>query len=62
MEEGKIVVTLPTLSESRAGLAKELEHLPDLTKAIRNPVLYPVEFTPALARLHEETERKLIKS
>jgi nicotinate phosphoribosyltransferase len=62
MEEGKIVVTLPTLSESRAGLAKELEHLPDLTKAIRNPVLYPVEFSPALARLLEETERKLIKS
>lgn len=62
MEEGKIVVTLPTLSESRAGLATELEHLPDLTKAIRNPLLYPVEFTPALARLLEETERKLIKS
>ena len=62
MEEGKIVVTLPSLSESRAGLATELEHLPDLTKAIRNPVLYPVEFTPALARLLEETERKLIKS
>ena len=62
MEEGKIVVTLPTLSESRAGLAKELEHLSELTKAIRNPVLYPVEFSPALARLREETERKLIKS
>jgi nicotinate phosphoribosyltransferase len=61
MEEGRIVVTLPTLSESRAGLAKELEHLPDLTKAIRNPVPYPVEFSPALARLREETERKLIK-
>ena len=59
MEEGRIVVTLPTLSESRVGLAKELEHLPDLTKAIRNPVLYSVEFSPALARLREETERKL---
>ena len=61
MEEGRIVVTLPTLSESRAGLAKELEHLPDSTKAIRKPVLYPVEFSPALARLREETERKLLK-
>jgi nicotinate phosphoribosyltransferase len=62
MKNGTIVVTLPTLAESRAGLAKELGHLPDLTKAIRNPVLYPVEFSPALLRLREETERKLIDS
>ena len=62
MEEGKVAVTLPTLSESRTGLAKELERLPDLTNPIRNPVLYPVEFSPALARMLEETERKLIKS
>jgi nicotinate phosphoribosyltransferase len=60
MKDGKIVVTLPTLAESRAGLAKELGHLPDSTKAIRNPVLYPVEFSPALLRLREETERNLI--
>jgi nicotinate phosphoribosyltransferase len=58
MKDGKIVVTLPTLAESRAGLAKELGHLPDLTKAIRNPVLYRVEFSPALLQLREETERK----
>jgi nicotinate phosphoribosyltransferase len=62
MKSGKIVATLPTLAESRAGLAKELGHLSDLTKAIRNPVLYRVEFSPALVRLREETERKLINS
>ncbi len=62
MKNGTIVVTLPTLAESRAGLAKELGHLPHLTKAIRSPVLYPVEFSPALLRLREETERKLIDS
>ena len=61
MKSGKIVAALPSLAESRAGLAKELGHLSDLIKAIRNPVLYPVEFSPALVRLREETERKLIK-
>lgn len=61
MEGGKIVGTLPTLAQNRAGLAKELGHLSDLTKAIRNPVLHPVKFSPALVRLREETERKLIK-
>jgi nicotinate phosphoribosyltransferase len=62
MKGGKIVVTLPTLAESRARLAKELAHLTDATKAIRNPVLYPVEFSPALLRLRDETERKLINT
>ena len=62
MKDGKILVTLPALAESRAGLAKELRHLPDLTKAIRDPVRYPVEFSPALLRLREETERNLINT
>jgi nicotinate phosphoribosyltransferase len=61
MENGKIVITLPALTQSRAGLAKELGHLPDSTKAIRKPVLYTVEFSPALVQLREETERTLIK-
>ena len=61
MEGGKIVGTLPTLAQSRAGLAEELGRLADLTKAIRDPVLYPIEFSPELVRLREETERKLIK-
>ena len=60
MESGKIAITLPTLPQSRALLAKELGELPDSTKAIRNPVLYSVEFSPKLVRLREETERKLL--
>lgn len=60
MESGKIAVTLPTLAQSRALLAKELGELPDSTKAIRNPVLYSVEFSPKLVRLRDETERKLL--
>jgi nicotinate phosphoribosyltransferase len=60
MESGKIAVQLPTLAQSRALLAKELGELPDSTKAIRNPVLYSVEFSPKLVRLREETERKLL--
>jgi hypothetical protein len=51
MEGGKIVGTLPTLAQSRAGLAEELGHLSDFAKAIRNPVLYPDKFSPALVRL-----------
>lgn len=58
---GKSDGTVATLAQSRAALAKELGHLSDLTKAIRNPVLYPVEFSPALLRLRNETERKLYK-
>jgi nicotinate phosphoribosyltransferase len=61
MEGGKIVVTLPTLAQSRSFVAKELAQLADSTKAIRNPVHYSVEFSPKLVWLREETERKLIK-
>jgi hypothetical protein len=57
-KDRKTVRSLPTLAQSRAGLANELGHLSDLTTAIRNPVLYPDEFSPALVRLREETERK----
>ena len=41
----------PYTSAEPSRLAKELGHLSDLTKAIRNPVLYPVEFSPALRPL-----------
>jgi nicotinate phosphoribosyltransferase len=62
MESGKITVTLPTLAQSQSILAKELGHLPDETKTIRNPVHYGVEFTPRLIFLREEIERKLVES
>jgi nicotinate phosphoribosyltransferase len=62
MESGKITVTLPTLAQSQSILAKELGHLPDETKTIRNPVPYGVEFTPRLIFLREEIERKLVES
>lgn len=58
MESGKIVGTLPTLAQSRSHLARELEKLDGATKAIRDPVQYPVEFTPALRRLREKNESR----
>ncbi len=58
MESGKIVGTLPTLAQSRSHLTRELETLDGATKAIRDPVRYPVEFTPALRRLREEIESR----
>lgn len=61
MESGKIVVTLPSLAQSRSRLTRELGELDGATKAIRDPVQYPVEFTPKLLRLREEIERKPIK-
>jgi nicotinate phosphoribosyltransferase len=57
MESGKIVGTLPTLAQSRSRLTRELEKLDGATKAIRDPVPYPVEFTPKLLRLREEIEQ-----
>ena len=61
MESGKIVVTLPSLAQSRSRLTRELGELDGATKAIRDPVQYPVEFTPKLLRLREEIGRKPIK-
>jgi hypothetical protein len=40
--------------QSRAGLAEELGYLAYLIKAIRDPVLYPVEFSPELDRLRKD--------
>jgi nicotinate phosphoribosyltransferase len=62
MESGKIVITLPTLAQSRSRLARELEELDGATKAIRDPVQYPVEFTPKLLRLRQEIEQNSIDS
>jgi nicotinate phosphoribosyltransferase len=61
METGKIVVTLPTLAQSRSRLRRELGELDGATKAVRDPVQYSVEFTPKLLRLREEIERKPMK-
>jgi hypothetical protein len=52
---------LPSLAQSRSRLTRELRELDGATKAIRDPVQYPVEFTPKLLRLHEEIGRKPIK-
>ena len=57
MESGKIVGALPTLAQSRSRLTRELEKLDGATKAIRDPVPYPVVFTPKLLRLREEIEQ-----
>ena len=57
MESGKAIVPLPTLEDSRKTFLEEFAQLAPSTKAIRNPVHYPIEFSPRLQTLREEVER-----
>lgn len=59
MEHGKVLPPQPTLDDSRTTLLQEFACLPDSIKAIRNPSSYPVEFTPGLRALLEQTEREI---
>jgi len=57
MESGKAIVPLPTLEDSRKTFREEFAQLAPSTQAIRNPVHYPIEFSPRLQTLREEVER-----
>ena len=59
MEHGKVLSPQPTLDDSRTTLLQEFACLPDSVKAIRNPSPYPVEFTPGLRDLLEQTGREI---
>lgn len=58
MESGKAIVPRPTLEDSRKTFREEFARLAPSTKAIRNPVHYPIEFSPRLQTLREEVERR----
>jgi len=59
MERGAITAPLPSLQSIRATFLDEFARLPDSIKAIRNPPIYPVEFTPQLQTLRLEIEKKV---
>jgi nicotinate phosphoribosyltransferase len=59
MTNGKGAAPL-SLEDCREAFREEFARLPDPVKAIRRPVNYPVEFTPRLVALRQETERKLL--
>jgi nicotinate phosphoribosyltransferase len=59
MEHGKVLPPQPTLEESRKTFLEEFACLADPFKAIRDPSPYPVEFTPTLRALLEQTERAI---
>jgi hypothetical protein len=62
MDRGKVVPPQPTLDDSRTTLRQEFASLPESAKAIRNPISYPVEFTPKLSALLEKIEQEIAHS
>jgi nicotinate phosphoribosyltransferase len=61
MEKGAIIAPLSSLESSRATFHDEFAHLPHSVKSIRNPAIYPVEFTPQLKALREKIEEKITR-
>jgi nicotinate phosphoribosyltransferase len=59
MRDGRLCRAEPTLAESRELFAEEFASLPPEVKAIQNPKLYPVEFSPKLTALRGELSKKL---
>jgi len=59
MERGAITEALPSLESIRKTFLDEFARLPDAIKAIRNPAVYPVEFTARLQTLRLEIEKKV---
>ena len=62
MQDGRITRPLPTLEASRETFREEFSRLPKPTKAIRDPVLYPVELSARLSELRQELERQVRRS
>lgn len=62
MRDGKTIAHGPSLAESREILAAEFAALPRNTKAIRNPSDYPVNLSPKLKTLRDETVDRLARS
>lgn len=62
MEQGKSLGAYPTLKEIRDRFAAEFSRLDESCKAIRDPAPYPVELSPRLKQLHEETSRRVTQT
>lgn len=62
MEDGKTLGAYPSLNDIRARFLAEFEQLDEMVKAIRDPAAYPVEISPRLMRLNEETSRRITQA
>jgi hypothetical protein len=62
MERGAVTGSLPSLESIRTTFLEEFARLPDAIKAIRNPAIYPVEFSERLQTLRLAIERKISRT
>jgi len=62
MQGGRIREPHPTLKEIRECFLEEFARLDKKIKAIRNPVVYPVELSPQLNTLREEMEKDVARA
>jgi nicotinate phosphoribosyltransferase len=62
MRDGRVREAYPTLTEIRGVFEAEFGSLPETLKAIREPAVYPVEFSPGLRALRDEITEKIARS
>lgn len=62
MARGRPAESHPTLREIRQRFLEEFSRLDEKIKAIRNPVLHPVELTPKLRQLRDEIQQQVTQS
>jgi nicotinate phosphoribosyltransferase len=62
MEGGAITSPQPSLADSRSTLLHEFMLLPEPIKAIQNPALYPIELSPRLSQLEQDTARRILQT
>jgi nicotinate phosphoribosyltransferase len=61
MRDGRVSEAYPTLTEIRGVFEAEFGSLPETLKAIREPAVYPVEFSPGLRALRDEITEKIAR-
>ena len=62
MRDGRLNETYPPLAEIRKGFEADFSSLPEGVKAIRDPSVYAVEFSPRLQALRDEITEKIGRS
>jgi len=62
MRDGRLNETYPPVAEIRKGFEADFSSLPEGVKAIRDPSVYAVEFSPRLQALRDEITEKIGRS
>jgi len=62
MRDGRLSEAYPSLAEIRKGFEADFSSLPEGVKAIRDPSVYAVEFSPRLQALRDEITEKIGRS